>query len=52
MVGDLEAGPRVTSQGLHRFADLLVVVMTPMWKSAIAARRVRAAAGRIPSLLC
>lgn len=51
VVADLEAGPRPPSQGLHAFADLVVVVFTPMWKSAIAARRVRAAAGTVPAMV-
>lgn len=39
IVGDLEAGTTTPYEGYASFAEQLVVVVTPSWRSALAARR-------------
>ncbi len=39
VVADLEAGPTTPFEGYHEFADDVVVVVGPAWRSAMTARR-------------
>lgn len=39
LIGDLEAGPTTPFERYHSFADLVVVVVGPAWRSALTARR-------------
>jgi CO dehydrogenase maturation factor len=39
VVADLEAGPTTPFEGYHEFADHVVVVVGPAWRSAMTARR-------------
>ncbi len=47
VIGDLEAGTTTPYEGYSSFAQRLVLVVTPAWKSALAARRL---AGLFPGL--
>jgi CO dehydrogenase maturation factor len=39
LIADLEAGPTTPFEGYHEFADHVVVVVGPAWRSAMTARR-------------
>jgi hypothetical protein len=39
VLGDLEAGTTTAYEGYARFAQRMLVLVTPSWKSALAARR-------------
>ena len=39
VIADLEAGPTTPFEGYHEFADHVVVVVGPAWRSAMTARR-------------
>lgn len=39
LIADLEAGPTTPFEGYHEFADHIVVVVGPAWRSAMTARR-------------
>ena len=39
VIGDMEAGPTTPFERYHSFADLVLVVVTPSWVSAMTARR-------------
>lgn len=41
VIGDLEAGPTSPFERFHAFADLVLLVVTPTWVSAMTARRLR-----------
>lgn len=48
VVGDLEAGPSTPFMRYHEFADIVVVVVTPTWVSALTARRLLPIVDRVP----
>ncbi len=48
VVGDLEAGPTTPFEGYHGFADRVLVVVGPAWRSALTARRLLALVGEVP----
>lgn len=51
VVGDLEAGTNTPYQGYCFFADLVLVVVGPSWKSALTARRLLGLIGDLPHIV-
>jgi len=51
MIGDMEAGPTTAFERYHSFADLVVVVVGPAWRSALTARRLLPIVAGIPTLV-
>ncbi len=49
VVGDLEAGPTTPFERYHGFADRVVVVVGPAWRSAMTARRLLPLVADIPT---
>lgn len=51
VVGDLEAGPTTPFERYHAFADVVVVVVGPAWRSAMTARRLLPIVADVPTLI-
>lgn len=51
VVADLEAGPTTPFEGYHSFAERVLMVVGPEWRSALTARRLAAIVGTIPTLV-
>lgn len=51
VIGDLEAGGSTPFQGYHQFADKVLLVVGPSWKSALTARRLQELVGDVPTLI-
>ena len=51
VVGDLEAGPTTPFERYHAFADRVVVVVGPAWRSAMTARRLLPLVADVPTLV-
>lgn len=51
MIGDMEAGPTTAFERYHSFADLVVVVVGPAWRSALTARRLLPIVAGIPTII-
>lgn len=48
VLGDMEAGPTTPFERYHSFADHVVVVVGPAWRSALTARRLLPIVGDVP----
>ena len=48
LVGDMEAGPTTPFERYHAFADRVIVVVGPAWRSALTARRLLPIVGDVP----
>ena len=48
VIGDLEAGPTTPFERYHAFADRVIVVVGPAWRSALTARRLLPIIGDVP----
>lgn len=48
VIGDLEAGPTTPFECYHAFADHVIVVVGPAWRSALTARRLLPLFGDVP----
>ncbi|MGH9177032.1 MAG: hypothetical protein ACRD0N_00560 [Acidimicrobiales bacterium] len=51
VVGDMEAGPTTPFERYHSFADRVIVVVGPAWRSALTARRLLPIVGDVPTLI-
>jgi CO dehydrogenase maturation factor len=51
VIGDLEAGGSTPFQGYHFFAERVLLVVGPSWKSALTARRLQRLLCGVPSLI-
>ena len=51
VVGDMEAGPTTPFERYHCFADRVVVVVGPAWRSALTARRLLPILGDVPVVM-
>ena len=51
VVGDLEAGPTTPFERYHAFADRVVVVVGPAWRSAMTARRLLPLVADVPTVI-
>jgi CO dehydrogenase nickel-insertion accessory protein CooC1 len=51
VVGDLEAGPTTPFERYHAFADKVVVVVGPAWRSAMTARRLLPLVADVPTVI-
>ncbi len=51
VVGDLEAGPTTPFERYHAFADRVVVVVGPAWRSAMTARRLLPLVSDVPTVI-
>lgn len=51
LVGDLEAGPTTPFERYHAFADQVVVVVGPAWRSALTARRLLPMVTGLPTVI-
>ncbi len=51
VVGDLEAGPTTPFERYHAFADRVIVVVGPAWRSAMTARRLLPLVADVPTLV-
>lgn len=51
VVGDLEAGPTTPFERYHAFADRVVVVVGPAWRSAMTARRLLPLVADVPCVI-
>ncbi|MEO6120763.1 MAG: hypothetical protein ABIW46_02245 [Acidimicrobiales bacterium] len=51
IVGDLEAGPTTPFERYHSFADVVVVVVGPAWRSALTARRLLPIVAGLPTII-
>ncbi len=51
VVGDLEAGPTTPFERYHAFADRVMVVVGPAWRSAMTARRLLPLVADVPTLV-
>lgn len=51
VVGDLEAGPTTPFERYHAFADRVVVVVGPAWRSAMTARRLLPLVADVPIVI-
>ncbi len=49
VIGDLEAGPTTPFERYHAFADRVLVVVGPAWRSAMTARRLLPLVGEVPT---
>ncbi|HSH23420.1 MAG TPA: hypothetical protein VK975_05085 [Acidimicrobiales bacterium] len=51
VVGDLEAGPTTPFERYHAFADRVLVVVGPAWRSAMTARRLLPLVSDVPTVV-
>lgn len=51
VVGDLEAGPTTPFERYHSFADHVLIVVGPAWRSALTARRLLPLVGDVPAIV-
>ncbi|MGH9154345.1 MAG: hypothetical protein ACRD1K_00470 [Acidimicrobiales bacterium] len=51
LVGDLEAGPTTPFERYHSFADQIVLVVGPAWRSALTARRLLPIVAGMPTII-
>ncbi len=51
LVGDLEAGPTTPFERYHSFAEQVVVVVGPAWRSALTARRLLPIVAGVPTII-
>ncbi|MGH9281915.1 MAG: hypothetical protein ACRD0S_03150 [Acidimicrobiales bacterium] len=51
VVGDMEAGPTTPFERYHSFADRVIVVVGPAWRSALTARRLLPIVGDVPTVI-
>ena len=51
VVGDMEAGPTTPFERYHSFADRVIVVVGPAWRSALTARRLLPIVGDVPTII-
>ena len=51
VIADLEAGPTTPFEGYHSFADRVLVVIGPEWRSALTARRLLPVIGDVPTMV-
>jgi len=51
VIADLEAGPTTVFEHYHGFADQVLLVVGPEWRSALTARRLLPVIGAIPTLV-
>ncbi|MGQ0521577.1 MAG: nucleotide-binding protein [Actinomycetota bacterium] len=51
VVGDMEAGPTTPFERYHSFADRVLVVVGPAWRSALTARRLLPIVGDVPTVI-
>lgn len=51
VIGDLEAGPTTPFERYHAFADRVLVVVGPAWRSAMTARRLLPLVADVPTLV-
>ncbi len=51
VIGDLEAGPTTPFERYHAFADRVLVVVGPAWRSAMTARRLLPLVADVPVLV-
>lgn len=51
VIADLEAGPTTPFENYHAFADQVLVVVGPEWRSALTARRLLPIVGDVPTMV-
>ncbi|HSH62074.1 MAG TPA: AAA family ATPase [Acidimicrobiales bacterium] len=51
VIADLEAGPTSPFEGYHSFAQCVLLVVGPEWRSALTARRLLSVIGDVPALV-
>lgn len=51
VLGDMEAGPTTPFERYHSFADQVIVVVGPAWRSGLTARRLLPIVGDVPTII-
>ncbi|MGH9164725.1 MAG: hypothetical protein ACRDZW_04320, partial [Acidimicrobiales bacterium] len=51
VIGDMEAGPTTPFERYHGFADVVVLVVGPAWRSALTARRLLPIVAGVPTVI-
>lgn len=51
VLGDMEAGPTTPFERYHSFADRVIVVVGPAWRSGLTARRLLPIVGDVPTII-
>ena len=51
VVGDMEAGPTTPFERYHSFAERVIVVVGPAWRSGLTARRLLPIVGDVPTIV-